>query len=796
MKPKVALAMIVKAGDAEEAKLLDECLKSIQGHVDGIFLQLNHRKNHQISPKIRKIAEKYTKNIKTFIWTGNYVKSRNANFAQVPEDYDWILWLDSDDTLENPEKIREVIAVTPKDTHSIYVQYDYEHDEFGNATTVLWTCRLVRNNGSFAWKSSFDDSEVSVHETLVPKRSVKQGANEEFKVIHHADNARRDRSLMRNIELLEGMYKKQAEKRVDPRILYYLGTHYYDAARFPEAQKLFMEYLQVSGWSEERSEAHVWLGKIFNLYRNPTQARQGFLNALGENPKNQTALLELGKLDASEQRYEQATVWLRQALAIQQGPQAMVLFSGFFELYMLLAECLVELGGKNLSEGLKMADKALKLRPFDPAAQAKRDEFEKLVNYQKNMKAAARLLRGLKDEKNKIKGLLDNLPKDLVDSPVVIGARHSLKEKKVWPKKSIAIYCGNGPLGIWGPWSLEEGIGGSEEAVIRLSQELAKQGWKVTVYATPGERTGEYGGVVWRQFWEFNPDDEFDVLVAWRMPSFFDIEVKARKKYLWLHDVMEKEEFTKERLGNLDKVIVLSEYHKSLFPMLPEDKVFLSANGITPADFAAEDGKYKRDPHRVIYMSSHIRGLALLYDIWPEVKKAVPQATLDIYYGWDSYVGMNHNNPGNLPGGMGWMKMMQAWEKKLDGVTDHGKINHQQIVQEIFKSGVWAYPCPFPEIYCITAIKAQAGGAIPVSSDFAALKETVKYGEIISMKAQDEDTPVGQWDQEDVEKYKKALIKMLLYPEKQARLRKDMMAYGRSQSWQNVAQGWDREFDG
>lgn len=796
----IALCLIVKATE-DEAPLLDQCLKSVKNHVDGIFIQLNSPKGKDISPEVRKTAEKYTKNIKSFEWAGNYVEARNANFAQVPKEYDWILWLDSDDTIENPEKIKEVVSIVPKDVHGVYIKYDYDHDQYGNVIVSHWNCRLVKNDGSYAWKSSIDDSEFSVHETLVPKRSVKQASNDEFKVTHHADNLRRDRSLLRNIDLLEAMYERQSGSRIDPRILFYLATHYFDAGRYYESKNLLIQYLQMSGWSEERSEAHVFMGRIFNLDEDEGSAKRAFLLALGENVKNQLAYLELGRLDAKEQRYEQAVMWLRSALRIKQGPQAMVLFSSFYDLYMLLAECLTELGGKGLSEALKYADKGLKLRPTDPEAIERRDKISKLVDYQKDMKAVARIVR--KTDPKNLGGLLDSLPKELSDSPVVVGARHSLKEKKVWPKKSIVIFCGNSPLGIWGPWSLEDGIGGSEEAVIRLSNELGKRGFSVTIYATPGERTGYYNPnsnliddphpekVNWKQYWEFNPEDEFDILVAWRMPSFFDVEIKARKKYLWLHDVMEKEEFTDERLQRIDKVIVLSKYHRSLFPMLPEKKVFLSANGITSSDFEIKDTEYRRDPHRIIYMSSHIRGLALLYDIWPDVKKEVPEAKLDIYYGWQSYIDMNHNNPGNQPGGMNWMRMMQAWEKELDGVTDHGKIGQKEIVEEIFKSSIWAYPCPFPEIFCITALKAQSGGAIPVSSNFAALDETVQFGVKLPMKAQDEDKPVGQWDKKDIEKYKKALIDTLKHPEKYDR--KKMMTWAQSQSWAKVAKDWTSE---
>jgi hypothetical protein len=143
---------------------------------------------------------------------------------------------------------------------------------------------------------------------------------------------------------------------------------------------------------------------------------------------------------------------------------------------------------------------------------------------------------------------------------------------------------------------------------------------------------------------------------------------------------------------------------------------------------------------------------------------------------------------------MAWKEKMLQWEKELDGVTDHGKIGHKQIAEEIFKSGVWAYPCPFPEVYCITAVKAQAGGAVPVSSNFAALKETVQFGEILTMKAQNEKTPVGQWDKEELEKFKVALIKVLKDPDYQESIRPQMMTWARTQSWANTAICWDKEF--
>jgi glycosyltransferase involved in cell wall biosynthesis len=781
----IALCLCVKGTD-DEAPLLKQCLESVYEHVDGIFIQLNAPEGQKVSPRVRKVAEKYGANIEEYVWTGNFQKAKNDNFKQVPKEYEWIVWLDSDDTVENPEKIKEVAAVASREMQGIYIKYDYAHDKYGNVTVSHWNCRMVRNNGSFAWSSSFDDSEFSVHETLSSTRTVATAANHEFWVTHHADEERRDQSLFRNITLLEKMYDHQNVRgKVDPRVLFYLGTHYYDVGRYDEVIEMLSAYLKLSGWAQERSQAHVFIGKVLKSQGRTILARNAFLMALGEDPTNPDAFLNLGKLEADTGRYGQAINWLEKA-KVKTDVHAMVQFHADYELYSLMAVCLLNEGGKRLGEALKWATKALKLRPTDPEAIAERDRIEDVVNYEKDMKAVQRLVKALNEEKDKIPLLLDSLPSSLADSPVVIGTRHAFLPKKVWPRKSMAIYCGNSVIGIWGPWSLKDGIGGSEEAVIQLSKELTALGWQVTVYCTPGDRAGTIDGVDWKQYWELNSQDEFDVLVAWRNPGFFNGDWKARKKYVWMHDVMDESEFDAS-LPNIDKVILLSDYHRSLFPNIPDNKILLSANGIIPEDFDIKPGE--RDPQRIIYMSSHVRGLEMIYSIWDEVKKAVPKAKLDIYYGWDSFVNILKDNPDR----MRWRQSMIEWAKKLDGVTDHGKISHKQIIEEIYKSGVWAYPCPFPEIYCITAIKAQAGGAIPVSSNFAALEETVQYGVKIPMHATDEDAAVGSWHKKDVMLFKDALIDMLKNPDKQEAIRPEMMRWARTKSWKAVAEQWSKE---
>lgn len=783
--------MIAKNSD-DEADLLRNCLANVSQYVDGIFINVNGRIKPKKNDRVVSVAESFADDVILTEWHDDFAKARNANLAQVPEDYTHILWLDTDDTIDHPEKIKPLAEKAQAD--AIYVDYLYEQDDEGNPLTVHMVARLFKNNGSHVWKGR-------IHETLVETRGASQIATKDFQVIHHADEARKDRSFERNIKLLKLKLDDEGDTP-DPRTLYYLGCTYIDAGQPENAKQLLTTYLDLSGWNQERCAAHTKLGRLYLEENNHAEAKEHFLMAIGEDPDNPEPQVEMGSLELEIREYHKARKWLEDVLKLEVGMTTLERnpMSYTFRTYLLLADVYMGLGGSYLGKALEYANKARKYKKKDKHLKQYTKMIEQVVEDKNLLENILKIAQKLKKNKedDKIKSLAYSVPKQLDDNPLIIKLRNEIF---TWPKKSIAIMCGDTADEEWGPWSLETGIGGSEEAVIRLSIHLRDLGYKVTVFGKPMDNAGLIDGVMWRNFWEASLEDTYDIFISWRMPGIFDNVIKARKKYLWLHDVIEAGELTAHRLANLDKVMVLSKYHRSLFPNVPDDKIFMSANGIDPDEFELsitgqkelsdseeplkiELGDYvRRDPHKVFYGSSHVRGLAYLYDIWPDVKKAVPDATLDVYYGRGTYDTINAGNPERLK----WMDDIQAKGKELDGVTDHGKVSQRDIVRHMFSSGIWAYPCPFPEIYCITAVKAQAAGCIPVASNYAALDETIQFGHKQEFK---------EFDAADLEKYKQKLIWWLQHPEEQEKVRPQMMGWARTNSWESVAKKWDAEFNG
>lgn len=187
-----------------------------------------------------------------------------------------------------------------------------------------------------------------------------------------------------------------------------------------------------------------------------------------------------------------------------------------------------------------------------------------------------------------------------------------------------------------------------------------------------------------------------------------------------------------------------------------------------------------RNKYRVIYTSSYDRGLEHLLKMWPEVKKAVPDAELHIFYGWQLFDRFYQNNPSS----MSWKnKMLEMM--KYEGITEHGRIGQKELVAEYEKSGIWAYPTHFGEINCISAIKAQAYGCEPIVVNYAALKETVQYGKKIDGDIYDEETQ---------ESFKNTLISSLSLPISEEK-RLEMQKWAQdTYSWENVIKEWDIEF--
>jgi glycosyltransferase involved in cell wall biosynthesis len=209
--------------------------------------------------------------------------------------------------------------------------------------------------------------------------------------------------------------------------------------------------------------------------------------------------------------------------------------------------------------------------------------------------------------------------------------------------------------------------------------------------------------------------------IAWRQPHAApNLHAFAQRVYLWPHDTISRE-VSQEEINAFDDVLWLSEFQRKQWVGInPGFARFrkLFGNGIEPAQFRAM--KDRTNPRSCIYASNYSRGLDILLDLWPDVRTRFPDATLDLYYGWHDLKTIKPEK---------YAKMHAQVANYADlGVKEHGMVGQDELNEAFHNASLWTYPCTFPETFCITALRAQFSGTVPVIINYAALKETVRHG--------------------------------------------------------------------
>jgi glycosyltransferase involved in cell wall biosynthesis len=229
-----------------------------------------------------------------------------------------------------------------------------------------------------------------------------------------------------------------------------------------------------------------------------------------------------------------------------------------------------------------------------------------------------------------------------------------------------------------------------------------------------------------------------------------------------------------------DGVFLLSKYHRASHADVPDDKVIFTENGMDP-DLYVPLEALTNIPTKMIWGSDPCRGVHLVLPHWKKIKEAVPEAEWHIYYGWSP-----HFMEGMKKAGVGKdiYDYVEA-NKDQPGIHWHGKVGQFELAQAYASSGVWGYPTDFPEIHCITAMKAQAHGCIPVVVDDFALSETVQFGNKL----------LGPMTEpENIERWVASVIDAMKNPwTREQRL--EMATWARKHTWESVAKSWVEDFE-
>lgn len=759
-KSKLALSMILK--DDSESEVLYRCLSSIARYVDGIYVTITGKS----FKKIEKIIEAFGGKVSFYAWDKSFERARNYALDQIPEEFTYVIWSDADDVWDNAKALPSLIGIMENQgLTSIYFDYNYQINPTTKEIEIVHPRERIIKLGYYRWKGN-------LHETLIPQREVNNAYFKDVKVNHYPLPQSGELNLQRNLEILEQSYKEEGDNH-DPRTVYYLARNLFDVEELDRAEKLFRDYLESSGWDEERAMAQNYLGLIGLYKREFDKAKAGFLGAISEKPNFPTWYVNMAYMYAVMGQFDDATHYARLFVATPQPDTSMVLIPIDDKMRYYETIYLVAMGERKLKEARDAIKAMLEIFPDNEEYKKKLkglNRLDELIEVTKGVDYIAKELDREK-ETEKIVLLLHALPTTIEDNAVIEQLKQKYLKPKVWEEKSIVYYAGKS-MEEWTPESVKSGLGGSESAIVNLSKEWVKLGYKVTVYGNCGGREGTYEGVTYHNYYRFNKYDTFDTLIIWRAPWELDFKWKAARVYLDLHDVINPLEITEERIKQVDKIFVKSQYHRDMIPHVTDDKVVIISNG-----FDKELCKWnhvKRDPSCLIYASSYDRGLQEMLTFgWPIIKASIPGAELHIYYGWNLFDAVHRNNPERM-----------MWKKKMvelmsqPGITEHGRIGHDKLMEVKSKSGIHWYATTFEEIDCISVRESAAVGCIPVTTNYAALKEKDYVVRV-------DGDPYAKGTHEEIARKIVSLIKT-----KQDALRLEFKEKARRESWKAIAAKW------
>jgi glycosyltransferase involved in cell wall biosynthesis len=376
-------------------------------------------------------------------------------------------------------------------------------------------------------------------------------------------------------------------------------------------------------------------------------------------------------------------------------------------------------------------------------------------------------------ETPKLKKEYKNLDQNIKKNPLIIEfIQERLIDKITTTGKDVVYYCGPGLyLNFSNQWNPDSALGGSEEAVVNLSEQLVKNGYNVTVYCCLKGCKTNYNGVNYRNYYEWIPGNLQDITIIWRDPSNCDKKINSKKVFFDVHDVLEN-----SWIDNIDdriKIMVKSNFHKSL---VKNSNVHVIPNGIKLLKIGDKVNNL------MICTSSPDRCIVALLNALPLIRKEVPDAEIHWAYGFGS--GIIEGGLEKHPLGSKWTLEIKERIKCTKGFVDLGKLDPVEIRDLYEKADLFIYPTYFPEIDCISLTKALSAGCIPVVSNSGAMSEkigTTEHSEKMINDKLDYSLNEGPLFDEFVER----VIKELKNPQKD-RKKYNMTNY----DWNEIVKKW------
>ena len=285
------------------------------------------------------------------------------------------------------------------------------------------------------------------------------------------------------------------------------------------------------------------------------------------------------------------------------------------------------------------------------------------------------------------------------------------------PIRSVHFVYG-GARGFSGADFHGPGVSGTEAALVVLAEAMVRRGMAVTV-ATPISERVVVNGVGYAPLDSPVPAPDLTICVKRWIEAAE--AVPARARLLWITDVHVPEPAAlRSALRRVYSVLLMSPYQRAqMLRRVPElGAVPHAIVGIAVNVDDYDDVPEARD-NLLLFCSVPDRGLVYLARWMPRIFRAVPSARL--------VVASDYSLWGGAPARSSYVEFLGR-DPRINYV---GHVSRQELVRWQRQAKVMAYPCTFPEGFCVSAAECMAAGAVPVTSGDFALTTTVADGGVL-----------------------------------------------------------------
>jgi glycosyltransferase involved in cell wall biosynthesis len=271
-RARVSLTMIVR----DEQDNLPHCLGSVAGLFDEIVIVDTGSTDRTVE-----IAREFGARVFDFVWVDDFAAARNAALARATGDY--AFWLDADDVIDPPERLRlaRLLSTLPAGEQAAYVvrcSCDPEPDG-GGGQTIVDHIRLFPVRPDVRWT-------YRVHEQILPSlRRADVPVHWTDVVVRHTGYTNRDlrlKKLERDSKILR---EDLAERPDDPFVLFNLGSIAIERQDWREALDYLRHSLAGSAPMDSITrKLHALIARSHQMLREPEQALAACADGLTVDP--------------------------------------------------------------------------------------------------------------------------------------------------------------------------------------------------------------------------------------------------------------------------------------------------------------------------------------------------------------------------------------------------------------------------------------------------------------------------------------------------------------------------------